>query len=312
MTASNGYVDLQINGYAGVDFNSDDLTDEQFHDVCERLRNDGVDSILATVITDDLDRMCARLTRIANAREGDDVVRDMIRGVHIEGPFINERPGYVGAHPRDAVFPAEVDAAMRLLEAAGGLTRLFTLAPECDDDMAVTRRLVRESVRVAAGHSNASVDELRAALDSGLSMYTHLGNGCPMQQHRHDNIVQRVLSVSDRLWISFIADGAHVPWPALGNYLKLAGVERSVIVTDAISAAGLGPGSYTLGDRIVNIGPDLVPRSEDGTHFVGSGATMKRMAENLEHRLDLSPGAVDRLTRTNPRQVLDDAVSVPG
>ena len=69
-------------------------------------------------------------------------------------------------------------------------------------------------------------------------MFTHLGNGCPMQLHRHDNIIQRVLSLSDRLWISFIGDGAHVDFPALGNYLKCTGLDRAVIVTDAISAAG--------------------------------------------------------------------------
>ena len=84
----------------------------------------------------------------------------------------------------------------RLLDAAGGLTKVVTLAPERDPGFRVTRMLARKNVIVSAGHSDASVDQLQAAIDAGLAMFTHLGNGCPMQMHRHDNIIQRVLSLS--------------------------------------------------------------------------------------------------------------------
>src|SRR4030095_15427595 len=135
---------------------------------------------------------------------------------------------------------ADRDSMRRLLDAADGLARLVTLSPESDPGFAVTRMLAAEDVRVSAGHTNASLDELKAAIDAGLSMFTHLGNGCPMQMHRHDNIIQRALSLSDKLWICFIADGAHVAFPALGNYLRAAGLDRCVIVTDAIAPASLG------------------------------------------------------------------------
>ena len=114
----------------------------------------------------------------------------------------------------------------RLLDAAGGLTRMVTLAPECDPWLAVTKQLARQGICVAAGHCNPTLDQLDAALDAGLSMFTHLGNGCPLQLHRHDNIIQRVLSRAGKLWISFIADGIHIPWLALGNYLAMTGMER--------------------------------------------------------------------------------------
>ena len=160
------------------------------------------------------------------SHEQDPLVREVIWGIHIEGPFLNETPGYVGAHPPQAVRPADVDAMKRLLEAAGGLARLVTLAPERDPGSKVVRYLARQKVLVSAGHCDPSFDELRAAIDAGLSLFTHLGNGCPMMLPRHDNIIQRVLALRDRLTIMFIADGVHVPPLALGNYLRLAGIER--------------------------------------------------------------------------------------
>ena len=123
--------------------------------------------------------MMARLERIAAIRQREPLVREMIWGIHVEGPFINETPGYVGAHPPQAVRPADVENMKRLLEAAGGLTRLVTLAPERDTGLKVVRHLAQQGILVAAGHSNASLDQLQAAIDAGLSLFTHLGNGCP-------------------------------------------------------------------------------------------------------------------------------------
>ena len=196
-----------------------------------------MDGILATVITDELPRMEARLARIAAIHRQDQLVREVVRGIHVEGPFLNAAPGYIGAHPAACVRPADVDAMKRLLDAAGGLVRLVTLAPERDPGMKVIRHLAGSGILVSAGHCDPSLDELHAAIDAGVSMFTHLGNGCPIMLHRHDNVIQRVLSMRDRLTICFIADGVHVPPMTLGNYLRLTGVERTVVVTDAVAAA---------------------------------------------------------------------------
>ena len=192
----------------------------------------------------------------------------------------------------------------RLVDAAGGFAHIVTLAPERDPRMHVTRWLADRGIVVAAGHCDPTLDQLRQAMDAGLSMFTHLGNGCPMQLHRHDNVIQRVLSVADRLWLGFIGDGVHVDFPALGNYLKCAGLDRAVLVTDAISAAGLGPGRYTLGPQSVMIGDDLVARAPDGSHFVGSACTMPRMADYLRTRLHYSDAQIDALLARNPRRIL--------
>ncbi len=297
------YFDLQVNGYGGVDFNQDDLRAEDLHAACERLAADGVEGVLATIITESLDKMAARLRRLVELRERDPLVKQVIAGLHIEGPFINEADGYRGAHPLDAVRPANVLDVLRLLDAAGGLARIVTLAPERDPGFEVTRRLAAEGVVVSAGHCNPSVDELKAAIDAGLSMFTHLGNGCPMQMQRHDNIVQRVLSVSNRLWVTFIADGAHIPLFALKNYMDIVGLDRTIVVTDAIAPAGLGQGDYTISRWRLKIGEDLVARAPDGSHLVGAAMGMMRVADNLRS-IGLSAADIDRLTNTNARRAI--------
>lgn len=304
MASSPGYFDLQVNGYGGVDFNSDGLNSDQLHQCCQKLADDGVAVILATVITADLDAMCGRLKRIRELREKDPLTARLIAGFHIEGPFLNETRGYRGAHSAAAIRPADVDSMRRLLDAAGDLAQLVTLAPERDAGMKVTKMLSDGGIVVSAGHTDATLDELKAAIDAGLSMFTHVGNGCPMLLPRHDNIIQRALSLSDRLWLTFIADGAHVPWPALRNYLRAATLERCIVVTDAISAAGLGPGRYTLGEWDLLIGEDRVARAPDGSHLVGSAGTMPLSRSNLKHHVGLSDAEVDQLTIHNPRRAV--------
>lgn len=306
MTTARGYVDLQVNGYADVDFNADVLDTERVAAVCRRLRDEGVAGILATVITADLDAMCRRLANIVRVRETDAVAAELIWGIHIEGPFLNEEPGYIGAHPKDCARPAEVDSMQRLLNAAGGLTKIVTLAPERDSGNQVTAYLDRQGIRVAGGHCNPSIDELRASIDAGLSLFTHLGNGCPGLLPRHDNIIQRVLSESDRLHVGFIADGVHVPFFALANYLECCGIDRAFVVTDAICGAGLGPGEYTIGDQRVVIDENLATWAADRSHLVGSAGTMQRSEKNLLS-LGLSEQHVHALLSVNPRRVLNQS-----
>ena len=298
-----GFFDLQVNGYAGVDFNTDDLSDEQVHLACERLAADGAGGVLATLVTDDVSRMAARLERLVAMRRGDALVERVIAGFHVEGPFINERDGFRGAHPQRFIRPADVDVAKRLLDAGAGLVRLVTLAPERDAGLAVTRLCVDAGVAVAAGHCDASLDELRAALDAGLSVFTHLGNGCPLTMPRHDNIIQRALSLRERLWLTFIADGAHVPFFALANFLALAGEDRAIIVTDAMAAAALGPGTYRLGRREVMVDENMIAHGPDG-YLAGSAATMGRMIDNLRRCVCLSDDAIRRVTSSNPRRAI--------
>ena len=303
------YFDLQVNGYAGVDFNADTLGHEALYKACELLRDHEVGGILATIITDEIPLMTQRLKQLVALREKDPLIHDMIVGLHIEGPFISPEPGYVGAHPPHAVKQANPGDMERLLEAAGGLTRIVTLAPEQDPGGAVTRLLADQDILVSAGHTNADSDTLYTAVEQGLQMFTHLGNGCPMQLHRHENIIQRVLSMSDLLWITFIADGAHIPYPALGNYLDLVGIDRAIVVTDAIAAAGLGPGRYTLAGQEVDVGADGVAWAADRSHLVGSATSMPEAEKNLAEHIGLDEDSIHGLVYANPMHALKRPLS---
>jgi len=296
--------DLQLNGYAGVDFNGDDLTAEKMLHVCDVLQKDDVSGVLATIITADHDAMCNRLAKLVECRDADPLIEKMIAGIHIEGPFLSPIDGFVGAHPPQHACQANTELAKRLLDAAGGLTKIFTLAPEQDPNSKVTGWLANQNIVVSAGHCNPSMEQLQGAIDAGLSMFTHLGNGCPQQMHRHDNIIQRALSFADHLWLGLIADGAHVPLFALKNYLDCAGIDRCCVVSDAISATGLGPGRYRLADQEVIIEEDLVPWAEDRSHFVGSACPLKKMVLNLK-TIGLSDAEIDQLVKSNPRKSIE-------
>ena len=299
------YIDLQVNGTMGVDFNSDQLTPDQMHTVCSRLRDDGIAQFLPTIITDTISAMSSRLKRLVELREADPLVQQLVAGFHIEGPFLNETEGYIGAHPVKAVRPANRDDMQRLLDAAAGLTRIVTLAPERDEGFGVTGMLADAEICVSAGHCDPTLDQLKGAIDAGLAMFTHLGNGCPAEMHRHDNIIQRVLSLADRLWISFIADGYHIPTFVLKNYLRSISLERCVLVTDAISAAGLGPGRFQVGGQTFLVGEDGIPRTGDGKYFAGSGVTTPKMVQFARDELGLTAEEIDLLMSANPRRILN-------
>jgi N-acetylglucosamine-6-phosphate deacetylase len=306
MTAiSTPLFDLQINGWNGVDFNRDDLSGEQLHRLCKELATRGVTQFLATLITDDLAKLLQRLERLAVLIEADPLARQLVAGIHLEGPFLNPDPGFIGAHRADAVLPASPAVAAQLFDAAAGMLSLVTLAPETDHELQTIRWFTERGVRIAAGHCNPSQQTLQAAIDAGLTLFTHLGNACPTTLPRHDNIIQRALSLSDRLFVTFIADSHHIPLFALANYLRLVGPERAILVSDVTAAGGIGPGSFTLNGREVRIDEQGIARLGDQTGLLAGSTCLLDSALKLLHsELQLSPELLHRLTWTNPRKAL--------
>lgn len=296
--------DLQINGYAGVDFCSADLGGEDLRRACDALAEDGVDQILATIITDTIEALEQKLRRLSRLREQDCLVERMIAGIHLEGPFLNESPGYIGAHPPGAVVPANVDDAKRLTEAASGLIRIVTLAPERDPGFATTRFLANNGIVVSAGHCDPPLDVLHGAIDQGLSMATHLGNGCPLELPRHDNIIQRILHLREHLWIGFIPDGIHVDYLALKNYLDLVGMDRAFFVTDAIAAARMRPGLHQLSGMTVEVDQDGAARRPGLRMLAGSTLTLPDIRARLGQAFGWGETELCRLLDENPRRVL--------
>ena len=269
--------------------------------MCERLVADGVASVLATICTAPMDVMTQRIRQVVEFCKRDELARSVVAGLHLEGPFISRIDGYRRAHPLDAVRPATPDDAARLLEAGEGLVKLVTLAPECDDGCRRPPRWPARASWCPPGIPTRRSTELKASAEAGLSMFTHLGNGSPPACDRHDNIIQRALSLHDRLWLCFIGDGVHVPLMALGNYMRAADAERTIVVTDAVVAAGLGQGTFHFANRTYQIGPDMAARLPGTPYLMGSVATMNLCADNLA-KMGYSRREILTFMRDNPRK----------
>ena len=301
--------DLQLNGYKGIDFNADDLSAADLVAACAAIQADGGGRMLATVITDHVDRMVARISRLVELRSADRRIADVLAGIHVEGPFINPQTGYVGAHPAEHVLPASIAIAGQLVEAGQGLVRLVTLAPECDANLDTTRWLVEHGIRVSAGHCNPSAETLDQAINVGLTAFTHLGNGCPAQLHRHDNILWRVLA-SDRLrWVMLIADGVHLPATLIRTVVRVIGIERVIAVSDATAAAGMGPGRFSLAGQEVLVDESGAAWAADRSHLVGSTASAGRLREVLCQDVGLSDHDAERVLFINPTELLSEEMA---
>lgn len=299
------YVDLQVNGYVGVDFNDPTTSPADIEQSAIAMRHSGVAKALPTVITRAPEVMEQCLRNLRQATVQYPTAAEVFVGFHVEGPFLSGKPGYVGAHPKQHVVAASIDLMQRFERAAEGMVRLVTLAPEVTGAVEVTRYCVDQGILVAAGHTDASIGELEKAVDSGLKLFTHLCNACPPLMDRHDNIIYRALNLADRLHYSLIADSFHVPKTLFQNLLNWVPIERLLVVSDAISAAGLGAGEFQLGEKTVLIGEDGAARDSSGEHFVGSATSMQGADDWLATELELSTDERRQLLVTNPQQLLD-------
>jgi N-acetylglucosamine-6-phosphate deacetylase len=245
-----GFVDLQVNGFLGVDFSRPELTAEEVRGVARELRLRGTVAFCPTVITSDEAVYASNLPVLADAAE-DPELAPMIPGIHLEGPFISPVDGARGAHPAAHVRPPDIAFFDRLLDRARGHVRLVTLAPEMPGAEALIRRAVKAGCRVALGHHLASAREIERACAAGATLVTHFGNGLPNSLPRHPNPLWDQLA-EERLDISIIPDGHHLPPSVIRVVVRLRGADRVLAVSDSAPIAGFPPGRYnTLGQEVV-------------------------------------------------------------
>jgi N-acetylglucosamine-6-phosphate deacetylase len=240
---SPGWLDIQVNGFAGIDFNTGRTTPAEFEQARLALRAVGVTRFLPTVITADAEHLLQCLARIDEACRASRELELAMPGIHLEGPFISPLDGARGAHPLECVIPPDLQLFERLQAAAGGRIRLVTLAPEIEGSIGFIRELVSRGVRVAIGHSLADSAQLAAAADAGASLSTHLGNGLPGQLARHPNPLWDQLA-DDRLAASVIFDGHHLPDSVMRVLQRAKAPGRLILTSDAVALAGLKPGVY--------------------------------------------------------------------
>ncbi|MCE9589644.1 MAG: N-acetylglucosamine-6-phosphate deacetylase [Planctomycetes bacterium] len=295
----NNLIDIQINGYAGIDFNGDLLNEAQLKIVADKLVAGGVRAILVTLITDDVEKIEARLRNFVKLIDAVPAWRKLMPAFHIEGPCLSPVDGYRGAHPLEKIAPADPSIFKRLMDAAPGRVAMVTLAPEVDPGMKTLRWLVENGVVVAIGHTNASMDQLKEAESAGATLFTHLGNGCAHLVDRHDNVINRALSL-EKLKYSLIPDGHHLPWFLIRNWIKIAGIERLVFTTDCISAADAPPGRYRIGPWDVEVGANKRVQPPGKNHLAGSALTMREAYENGVKHLGLTAAQAQALCADQP------------
>ncbi len=261
--------DPQVNGFGGVDFQQDRLTAEELLTATRRLRAAGCTRWLLTLITDDWEKLLARLRHLRKLRDTSPELRSAIVGWHVEGPFLSSEPGFRGAHDPSAMADPRPGDMTRIHEAAGEGPLLITLAPERAGAIAAIHEARNLGITVSLGHTDAPHATLRAALDAGAAGFTHLANGCPRQLDRHDNILWRVLNTPN-LTVSLIPDQIHVSAALFRLIHQLKPAGSIFYTTDAMSAAGMPPGRYPLGRLEVEVGADQVVRQPGQTNFAGS------------------------------------------
>lgn len=297
---SAGLVDLQVNGFAGFDTNAVDLSVETVDSMVKALLTHGVTCVAPTVITADEAKICQALKTIAQARRLYPKAADCIPYVHVEGPHISEIDGYRGAHSREQVRPPSIAEFERWQEASGGIVGLVTMSPHYKDSEEYIAHLVSRGVHVAIGHTHATPEQIRRAVDSGARLSTHLGNGIAAEIPRHRNAIWSQLS-DQRLTATVIADGHHLPQEVLQVILRAKGGERTVLISDAVALAGMPAGTYnTPVGGAVELHADGRLYLRGSNLLAGSTTTLRQCVGHIVRVTDTSLADALAMATVNP------------
>jgi len=297
---SPGFVDLQVNGFAGVDYNSPAAPHEEIARSIRVMFSTGVTRFFPTVITGAPDRMLGALRNLAAARESLEDGAAM-EAFHVEGPHISAEDGPRGAHPVRWVRPPDIEEYRRWQEAARGNVRLVTLSPEWPGATRYIETLARDGVATSIGHTGASREQIRDAVSAGATLSTHLGNGAHAVLPRWNYIWDQL--GEDRLAASFIVDGIHLPDSFFRIALRAKGIERSVLVTDAVMPAMCAPGRYVLGEVEVELNAEGRVVLAGGTRLAGSSLRMDRAIENAMRIAGVSLVEAITMATINPARI---------
>lgn len=295
-----GWVDLQVNGYAGVDFNAPGLTVEAVKAVTERLEADGTVGYMPTLVTGDPEMLITVVRTVVEARRRYAACERGILGFFLEGPFISDRPGAVGTHPVEWVRPPDLGLFNRFQDAAEGLVRMVNVAAEVPGMPEFVKAVSETGVTVSLGHQLAtSPADVEPCIAAGAKAFTHLGNGLPNEINRHDNIINTAL-VEDRASVMFIPDGHHLPDSMLKLYVRAVPLRRLVAVSDAQYPAGMPPGEYEVCGAHARLEPSGLLWNPARKCLVGATAPIAKCMDVLRERTGITEGECRAIGRDNP------------
>ena len=310
-TIAPAYLDVHIHGSAGHDVMEG--TPEALTGVSKFLASHGTGSFLATTVTAPVDttlRSLAGIARHINSSKANGRERGEARiiGIHFEGPFIS--PHRRGVHPPELILPPDIALFDRMYEAAEGHARLMTLAPEMPGAIELAKHAIARGVRVSLGHSNATAAETRAGIAAGAVSATHTFNAMRPFDHREPGIIGTVLA-DDSLFAELICDGVHTAREAVSMWWRSKGAQRAILITDAMSAAGMPDGMYRLGAMTVEVKDG---RASAGDALAGSLLTLDRGVANLVAFTGARVDDAMRAASVNPAAMIgaEDRVLKPG
>ncbi|MQY80003.1 MAG: amidohydrolase family protein [Bacteroidetes bacterium] len=292
-----GLIDIQINGYMGVDFGNPDLDINDLHKVVKSLWKEGVTTFLPTLTSADHEKLIKCFTSLSRAFDDPDI-SPSIPGFHLEGPYISPVKGFRGAHLEKYIRPPDWEEFLQYQKAARNKILLVTVAPEIDGAIPFIRKCTESGIIISLGHHNGTAEIIRQATDAGARMSTHLGNGCANMINRHLNPLWPQLADS-RLTPTLIVDGYHLTREEVQVFYKVKGPDYTILVSDALNLAGLEPGEYIRDGRKVILTPNVVRFPAENV-LAGAASPISSCVGNIM-----------RFTQCNLRQAIDMASANP-
>jgi len=296
-----GLIDVQINGYMGVDFSGPDLTLERIRKATKALWKAGVTSYLPTIITSDIERMKKNFAVLAQAKKDPEIGKSIL-GFHLEGPYISPVKGFRGAHLEKYIRLPNWEEFQEIQKAANNGIVLITVAPELEGAIPFIRKCVNSGVVVSLGHHNGSAIDVQNAVDAGARMATHLGNGCANEINRHHNPIWPQLS-NDHIIPSIIADGFHLTKEEVRSFYKAKGSDKIILVSDALDLAGLPPGEYIRGERKLLLTPNVVKLPKENV-LAGAASPISKCVGVVMDFTQCNLGDAIKMASTNPAKMI--------
>ncbi|MCK4344560.1 MAG: N-acetylglucosamine-6-phosphate deacetylase [Bacteroidales bacterium] len=292
-----GLIDLQINGYMGVNFGNPDLNINDLRKAVKSLWKEGVTTFLPTLTSADHEKLIKCFAVLSQVFD-DPEISPSIPGFHLEGPYISPVKGFRGAHLEKYIRPPDWEEFLQYQKASRNKIILVTVAPEIDGAIPFIRKCTERGLVVSLGHHNGTAEIIRQAADAGARMSTHLGNGCANMINRHLNPLWPQLADS-RLTPTLIVDGYHLTPEEVQVFFQVKGPDNTILVSDAVDLAGLEPGEYIKDGRKVVLTPNVVRFPAEN---VLAGAALP---------ISVCVGNIMRFTQCNLGQAIDMASANP-
>lgn len=297
-----GLIDIQINGYMGVDFSDQNLKIEDLRKATRSLWKIGVTTFLPTVVSNDLTRMKKSFSLLSEMLK-DEEIGISIPGFHLEGPYISPIQGYRGAHLEKYIRQPDWEEFGELQVAAQNKIKIITLAPEVEGAISFISKCVESGLVVSLGHHNGSAEDIRSAVNAGASLSTHLGNGCANMINRHLNPLWPQLS-NDKLTASIIVDGFHLTREEVICFYKIKGPEKTILVSDAVDLAGLPPGEYIRREKRLVLTPENVVKFPVENVLAGAASPLSVCVGNMIKFTECSLKSAIQMASTSPAKLL--------